>query len=302
MNRLITAITEDVTAYQNEQAETMGRTAGYWRYVSKRTYNFMVRNNKIWDWATGEKLYELDDADEDALEDDERTLVGSPPIESTRGRTNDAIDYLTQEVDQAFNIRNEKDNDKTFASPTAQRDDRYFTRTIREASPPREDLEPKTRSWVADRKRTVADTEENIKQAVEYSNNMYDALHAELPAPREDPLPLYTTPTPKQRKGGKPSIASKADFPALFPAPGSTPKAGQENTPHKISVLRITASVIKAPSLVPLTRLPKKDSLASPRSKIAAKTPNTPKVIPEPSSVTFKPISWAGAVKGPKKG
>lgn len=38
----------------------MMRMAGYWRYVNRRTYNAMVRNNQLWDWATGEKLEELD--------------------------------------------------------------------------------------------------------------------------------------------------------------------------------------------------------------------------------------------------
>ena len=40
----------DLVIDANEQVETMQRMAGYWRYVSRRTYNAMVRMNEIWDW------------------------------------------------------------------------------------------------------------------------------------------------------------------------------------------------------------------------------------------------------------
>ena len=50
LNKLTIAIEADLLAHENEQAATMQRTAGYWRYANKRTYNFMVRNNEIWDW------------------------------------------------------------------------------------------------------------------------------------------------------------------------------------------------------------------------------------------------------------
>lgn len=58
-SRLRAAILGDLVASENDQAETMQRMAGYWRYVNKRTYNEMVRNNELWDWATGEKLPEI---------------------------------------------------------------------------------------------------------------------------------------------------------------------------------------------------------------------------------------------------
>jgi len=59
--RLRTAIAGDLEAFENEQAETMKRMAGYWRYVNRRTYNQMVRNNELWDWATGQKLPEVEE-------------------------------------------------------------------------------------------------------------------------------------------------------------------------------------------------------------------------------------------------
>lgn len=57
--KLRAAILGDLVAFENEQVETMQRMAGYWRYANKRTYNEMVRNNELWDWATGEKLPEI---------------------------------------------------------------------------------------------------------------------------------------------------------------------------------------------------------------------------------------------------
>ena len=62
----------DLVSVDNEERETMMRMAGYWRYVNRRTYNAMVRNNQLWDWATGAKLEELEVTDhetEDGNED-----------------------------------------------------------------------------------------------------------------------------------------------------------------------------------------------------------------------------------------
>ncbi|KAK4693244.1 hypothetical protein P7C71_g4112, partial [Lecanoromycetidae sp. Uapishka_2] len=82
--KLHTAIMGDLEAFENEQAETMKRMAGYWRYVNRRTYNQMVRNNELWDWATGQKLPEVEEEndldcvqEEDESESD--TLDGSTP-------------------------------------------------------------------------------------------------------------------------------------------------------------------------------------------------------------------------------
>lgn len=63
-NKLRTAIMEDLVALDNEQAETMQRMAGYWRYANRRTYNQMVKNNELWDWATGQKLPEIEEESE----------------------------------------------------------------------------------------------------------------------------------------------------------------------------------------------------------------------------------------------
>ena len=49
-HKLREAIYDDIVAVTNEQAETMQRMAGYWRYANRRTYNAMVLMNEIWDW------------------------------------------------------------------------------------------------------------------------------------------------------------------------------------------------------------------------------------------------------------
>lgn len=72
--KLRVAILGDLVAFKNDQVETMQRMAGYWRYANRRTYNEMVRNNDIWDWATGEKLPEItEEAELDAIEEQDET-------------------------------------------------------------------------------------------------------------------------------------------------------------------------------------------------------------------------------------
>ena len=90
--KLRNAIMEDILAFQNEQAEKMQRMAGYWRYVNRRTYNEMVKNNELWDWATGQKLPEIEESELESIreEDEENSMsgathVGTPPGWSPEG-------------------------------------------------------------------------------------------------------------------------------------------------------------------------------------------------------------------------
>ena len=81
--KLRVAIYKDLLAATNEQAETMQRMAGYWRYVNRRTYNAMVRMNEIWDWATGAKLPEMEEENvisDTANSESDDTLVGSTDL------------------------------------------------------------------------------------------------------------------------------------------------------------------------------------------------------------------------------
>lgn len=93
--RLRSAIKKDLDCTENEDRETMMRMAGYWRYVNRRTYNAMVRNKELWDWATGAKLEEIEEEEESELEstddgDDQRssrfsgsdTFIETPPLDN----------------------------------------------------------------------------------------------------------------------------------------------------------------------------------------------------------------------------
>lgn len=59
VGRLRVLIQNDLISVDNEDRETMTRMAGYWRYVNRKTYNYMVRHHLLWDWETGEKLEEV---------------------------------------------------------------------------------------------------------------------------------------------------------------------------------------------------------------------------------------------------
>ena len=120
--KLHAAILGDLVVFENDQVETMQRMAGYWRYVNKRTYNEMVRNCEIWDWATGEKLPEIrEEAELEAIEEGDENveadaLVGEaedpvtpeswddPDFEPSPGGS-DAV------TEQPYADRNTKDGD-----------------------------------------------------------------------------------------------------------------------------------------------------------------------------------------------
>lgn len=65
VTKLQDAIQTDLRIVDNEDRDTMVREAGYFRFVNRRTYNAMIRNNQIWDWVSGRKLEEVDEEDED---------------------------------------------------------------------------------------------------------------------------------------------------------------------------------------------------------------------------------------------
>lgn len=71
-------VKEDLLQIRKEEAETMKRKAGYWRYANRRTYNSLVEKNEVRDWRTGAKLTVIDeDEDDDELSEatDDTTAV-----------------------------------------------------------------------------------------------------------------------------------------------------------------------------------------------------------------------------------
>ena len=89
--RLKAAIKSDLIADGNEQEETMQRMAGYWRYVNRRTYNAMVHMNELYDWATGQKLPEIDETElEEDLDEDRESLGGCLKVETPSANAGNA--------------------------------------------------------------------------------------------------------------------------------------------------------------------------------------------------------------------
>ena len=85
-SKLRTAILRDLVAFENDQLGTMQRMAGYWRYANKRIYNEMVRNNELWDWATGEKLPEITEAELDVIEEEVENVEAGNQSAETKGQ------------------------------------------------------------------------------------------------------------------------------------------------------------------------------------------------------------------------
>lgn len=87
VKHLRSAIQDDAEKVDNENRDTMMRMAGYWRYVNRKTYNYMVRHNQIWDWVTGQKLEEVEEEEESEqdTEDDRETDAASWGEDSTVG-------------------------------------------------------------------------------------------------------------------------------------------------------------------------------------------------------------------------
>ncbi|KAL8946902.1 MAG: hypothetical protein Q9222_006764 [Ikaeria aurantiellina] len=112
------AVREDLEKVENEDQEIMMRMAGYWRYVNRKTYNFMVRQNQIWDWATGEKLEEVEDNDEDSLSreiDDDIDTMSWDDASTADAPSSGAISPLTAVDDYAGTCNANESNLGTLA-------------------------------------------------------------------------------------------------------------------------------------------------------------------------------------------
>jgi len=56
VGRLRDKIVEDLKHEHGEARETMMRKAGFWRWASRKAYNRLAENGRIWDWKSGEDL------------------------------------------------------------------------------------------------------------------------------------------------------------------------------------------------------------------------------------------------------
>jgi hypothetical protein len=56
VGRLRDKIVEDLQHDHGEARETMMRKAGFWRWASRKAYNRLAENGRIWDWQSGGAL------------------------------------------------------------------------------------------------------------------------------------------------------------------------------------------------------------------------------------------------------
>ncbi|KAM0713084.1 hypothetical protein Q7P35_000536 [Cladosporium inversicolor] len=56
VGRLHDKIVEDLKHDHGEARETMMRKAGFWRWASRKAYNRLAEDGRIWDWKSGEAL------------------------------------------------------------------------------------------------------------------------------------------------------------------------------------------------------------------------------------------------------
>ena len=221
ITKLSAAIKKDLIAFENEQLETMERKAGYWRYANKRTYNQMVENNQLWDWATGQKLCKIEDESElgSVDEEDERaeeatmysitpndTPLTSPETGFIDMSTLNSIDYQkydndTDEFTDHTSNRSHSPFAEDFHIPPPTSDDQLpvpkahiydgqkDTRTddgaifVREASPRRQP--PPNRNNNPGPQRTVLSPSIILPSSTDI-NNRFNNLDRELPAPCDD--------------------------------------------------------------------------------------------------------------------
>jgi hypothetical protein len=66
VGRLRDKIVEDLQHDHGEARETMMRKAGFWRWASRKAYNRLAENGRIWDWQSGEALAPVVEHEADA--------------------------------------------------------------------------------------------------------------------------------------------------------------------------------------------------------------------------------------------
>ena len=67
LSKVQVLIKEDIEKSDADERETLMRMAGYWRYVNKGIYNSMLVNHEHWEWATGAKVEQVSEDEDDDL-------------------------------------------------------------------------------------------------------------------------------------------------------------------------------------------------------------------------------------------
>ena len=299
LTKLQLAVRNDLESYSNEQAETMQRMAGYWRYANRRTYNFMVRTNQVWDWETGEKLLEVED--NDVAEDD------GEHGENMSGTTE--VTAVSQSQDDGQDSKHKFDecgdhsesmlpgSSDTSNQPDAQihKDDRILDKTIRPASPPR-DTGPSPSPRYCTLKKKPKSKAASTKKSRDTLSNVFGALKFEVPAPCEDPqLPTGEEAT-VQRAPPSPVHEQAEPFPPLTNVQSrtGTPSKGP---PKQNKVLNITVPPKAKPSVSHAVRTSKSKNTGGAKRRVQIGVV-AKRASGDTAGVNFASDSWTDVVKG----
>lgn len=268
LSKLCDAIHNDLMIVENEDRDTMMRMAGYWRYVNKRTYNAMIRNNQLWDWATGAKLEEIEEVDEDndaEIEPEGLTKKAdtqevdindrSPPVESY-----DA-DFTFAETESSLLVLHRSVADKTPVEGEfeGKADTRHLTTIHRHTSSPPEPVSPdrpyKTErvndAFLDEREDDLFGAEE---QEHEYYDKHYDYDYSEDLEYCRDQSTEHQNSTPKSLRPPRTPVSKAKTAPIISPRrrgpKATTPRtAAPTGLAPKGITPRLTAPTVTAPKI-----------------------------------------------------
>ncbi|KAG8527442.1 uncharacterized protein KY384_007594 [Bacidia gigantensis] len=265
IDKLNIAVAADLTAFENEQAETMARRAGYWRYVNKRSYNEMVRRNEIWDWASGEKLSEIDESELGDSVDDGDDGLGT----TVRATTKVSDDLFSSNLTMATNDSERDTGSGHPRSSTAreallgshscgiERDDRVMETKIRAASPPVKIPDP-TPTKAYHRDKTIArEFCQTSPMPAETPENAFSPLKREVPAPRDEV---------DGPNSCCPDDSEKQKHPEHWPSLGRKEEAAKDEVKiavKKLKILNVTGTLLEKPKQAKRFVKPKSSSPAT---------------------------------------
>ena len=303
LSKLQLAVRNDLIAHSNEQAETMVRMAGYWRYANRRTYNFMVRTNQVWDWETGEKLLEVED-DDDVIEDDGEhgeNMSGTTQVTAASQSQDDGQDSkhnFDECGDDSRPMLPGSSDTSNQPDERIHKDDRVLDKTIRPASPPR-DTGPSPSPRYCTLKKKPRSKAASTKTSEDALSNVFGALKFEIPAPCEDPQLPTREEAIVQRAGPKTQAHEVADlFPPLTNIQSKT-GTPSKSPPKRNKVLNIIALPKANPSMSHAVRTSKSKNTGG-----AKKGVHVGIVVKRASGgtagVNLAPDSWTDVVKGRK--
>lgn len=286
LSKLCDVIQNDLLIVENEDRDTMMRMAGYWRYANKRTYNAMIRNNQLWDWATGAKLEEIEEVDEDNdAEEEQESLARGPDTQEVDADDHSCpvesydADFMFAETDSSLLMLCKSVDDEEGPMEggfEGKADKRHLTGSHRRASSPPEPVSPCLRNGAKAANGIFSDDVEDETVATkeeEYYDKHHDYDFGE-------DLAYYRKQSTKhQNSAAKPlriprTAASKAKTAFLTSPRRRISKATTQRPP--------ATTVTTPPGIAPRLATPKALDASKVTTLEAATTPKAPTSKPAP--------------------